>query len=51
MRKVHLAVAIEGMDALAVGYGYSPPGELESSGAKYFAKTVEEARAVLRALL
>lgn len=40
-----------GVDALAVGYGYAPPGELESSGAKYFAATVEEARAVLRGLL
>ncbi len=40
-----------GVDALAVGYGYAPPGELERSGAKYFAATVEEAGAVLRALL
>ncbi len=39
------------MDALAVGYGYSPPGELENVGAKYFAATIEAARAVLRGLL
>jgi len=36
-----------GLPCIGVGYGYADPGELQASGADYYAPTIEDLRALL----